>query len=592
MKRLIQTLLLGLFFAIIGMDAGPLPGQIVETVEVEGHIVSDEPQSKNLLVISSEDLERMNVRNFGDLFSMFTSLDVSRRGAFDTSFDIGMRGSNFQQVLVLVNGVSFQNPQTGHFNGDLPFSIQDIEKVEIIRGGSSTRYGAGAFAGVVNIILKRDSGFRFKAVTGDNRFFAAGLEAGKRLGDVSFRVSLDRSSTSGYYEGRESEQTKLSAGIFFEDKDTRLDLQAGYLDKSFGAQGFYAPYPSTEAVDSFFYQLGWRQSINTFDINLSYSYKTHDDFFVLDRNNPLYFENETQSTIRSLNLATVYHGENWSAAVGAETRTEAMDSLTMGQHRRTHGAMFLNLNIRLFKEAGFDLGVRRNFIPNGQSNTTVFSGIYLSINRNATFRASYGTSFRLPSYTELYYNSPANIGNPALKPEKSRNTEASLTYTKGAYLLDFTAFHRTQRNLLDWIKTDTSAPWAAINYNRNNIYGIELTQQVILRKTTLTLGVERLFVSGDKQGVVSKYGLRFPDVSVKLNARQEVSDFLHVTAHYNFKTIYDTKEKGHFLDVILSVPLGKFEISARIDNVFGVRIEEIPGVPTPGRWMYISILYR
>lgn len=111
MKRLIQTLLLGLFFGIIGMYVGPLPGQMVETV----------------------------------------------------------------------NGVSFQNPQTGHFNGDLPFSIQDIEKVEIIRGGSSTRYGAGAFAGVVNIILKRDSGFRFKAVTGDNRFFAAGLEAGKRL---------------------------------------------------------------------------------------------------------------------------------------------------------------------------------------------------------------------------------------------------------------------------------------------------------------------------------------------------------------------------------------------------------------------------
>ena len=70
MKRMIQTLLLGLFFAIIGMDAGPLPGQVVETVEVEGHIVSDEPQSKNLLVISSEDLERMNVRNFGDVFGV------------------------------------------------------------------------------------------------------------------------------------------------------------------------------------------------------------------------------------------------------------------------------------------------------------------------------------------------------------------------------------------------------------------------------------------------------------------------------------------------------------------------------------------
>jgi iron complex outermembrane receptor protein len=592
MKRMVRTLLCGLFIGIIGIDGGTLDGQIVETVEVEGRIVSDEPKSKNLMVISARDLKSMGVRDFGDLFSMFTSLNVSRRGALDTSFDIGMRGSNFQQVLIMVNGVPFGNPQTGHFNGDLPFSIQDIGKIEIIRGGSSTRYGAGAFAGVVNIILKKESGFRFRTSAGDNKFFSAGLEAGKRFGDLSFRLSLDRSRTSGFHPGREMAQTKLSSGVFFENDTTRLDLQAGYLDKEFGAQGFYAPYPSVEEVDSYFYQLGWRQAIGAFAFDLSYSYKKHNDFFILDRNNPNFFQNETGTFIRSLNLSTQYKGNKWTSSIGVEIRTEAMDSLTMGQHSRTFGALFMNINLQLFRGGGFDMGLRRTFIGDGHSDTTLYSGLFFKINRYTTARASYGTSFRLPSYTELYYNSPANTGNPHLKPEKSFNTEGSITYAKGGYILDITLFHRRQRDLVDWIKITATSPWTAINHRPNSIYGVELTQQFFFRRTSVTMGLEKLFTQHAELNAVSKYGLRFPDFSARLNIRHSVGKYLKLVGNYQFKQIHDTTEKGHFLDIILSVPLGKFEISARLDNVLGTIIEEIPGVPIPGRWIYLSIQYQ
>lgn len=129
---------------------------IVETVDVEGRIFSNElMESKNMVIITSADLERLKIKDMADLFSFFTAVNVSRRGASETSFDLTMRGGNFEQVLVVVNGIPLNNPQTGHFNGDFPFSVGDVDRVEILRGGSSTAYGAGAFAGMINVILKR-----------------------------------------------------------------------------------------------------------------------------------------------------------------------------------------------------------------------------------------------------------------------------------------------------------------------------------------------------------------------------------------------------------------------------------------------------
>ena len=256
--------------------------QIVENIEVKGKIYSREMNSKNMVIIEEGDLNSLNIKDFAELFSFFSLVNVSRRGPSESSFDISMRGGNFEQILVLVNGVPLNNPQTGHFNTDLPFLIEDIKRIEIVRGGCSTAYGSGAFTGVINIVLKKESLIDFSVTSGENNYFSSNINLGKKIKNLAFKFSFNRSNSSGYYKGREFEQTKLTGGTFFSEKGIDVGFFTGFLSKDFGAEGFYAPFPSFEKIDSFFYLLRMNKTVKKFNYSVTYSFNSHDDEFILD----------------------------------------------------------------------------------------------------------------------------------------------------------------------------------------------------------------------------------------------------------------------------------------------------------------------
>lgn len=585
----IMTVMILIILAAAGTLCLP---EIVETVDVEGRIFSNEANSKNIVIISAADLERLAITDMADLFSFFTTLNVNRRGAGDTSFDITMRGSNFEQVLLLVNGSPVNNPQTGHFNSDFPFSLEDIRRVEVIRGGTSTTYGAGAFAGVVNIILEDKNSFRFSTAVGGRKFFSTSVQAGKKWNHLSLRFSAKRDNSAGFYEGREFDNLKFSGSAHYDRGSSRLDLFAGFLEKDFGAKDFYAPFPSIETIKSFFYQLRWRKSTGRFDFSFSYTHNAHDDRFTLDRYRPAFFYNESRTTQRHLNLSAIYKKGRLNAELGIDFKREAMDSSSMGEHLRNRGAFFLDINFIVDPYTGVDTGIRQTYITGGTAAFTFYTGIYRFLGDGMVLRAGYGKSFRLPSFTELYYNSPSNIGDSNLEPESGYNLETSFSLLKKNYQLDLSFFFRDQRNLIDWIKYGSTAPWRAANIESSNILGIELTQRLTVRRTMITLGVERLYATGASEGVVSKYGLRFPDISIKANLSQPIGKRLRIAANYKFKRIYNTDQEGHFLDMALTVPLRRFTVSLKSDNVFNTIIEEIPGLRIPGRWFYLMIGYN
>jgi iron complex outermembrane receptor protein len=583
----------------LGTAVYPLYGEIVETVEVTGKLFSLDSHSKNMVIVTAADLEELKIKNMLELFSFFTALNVSKRGAGESSFDITMRGSNFEQVLVLVEGVPLNNPQTGHFNSDFPFSVQDVERVEILRGGSSTTYGAGAFAGVVNIFLKKvkkKNDLHVIASGGEHKFYSASLHAGKKFNNFAFRVSVNKTNTDGYYEGREFDHLKLTAGGFYTGKNSEIDLQAGYLKKDFGAEGFYAPYPSSEIIKSYFTRLRWKQTVGKFDLTVNYSYNKHEDFFILDRNRPSFFQSESDTSLNFLNISAAYTGKKLSHLAGVELKGEGMESSSMGNRKRTRGALFWNVDYRLLEKTGFDAGVRRNFEPGGNSNFTYYTGFYHHVGKDMILRAGYGKSFRLPSFTELYYISPANKGNPDLEPEVSHNLEASFSLLKARHQFDVSVFYRKQKNMLDWVQyTNASGsvtPWLAVNFEKNDIIGAELTHRLRWHRTVLSLGVEALTAVNEQETLQSKYGLRFPDFTIKANLVQPLAKWLNVTANYTYKHIYRTTEKGHFMNLVLAVPLGNVELGLRVDNLFNSIIEEIPGLKVPGRWVYLTLEYR
>jgi iron complex outermembrane receptor protein len=582
--------------------ACPISAQIVEEVEVTGKIFSHDSHSKNMVIISAADLEEFKIKDMAELFSFFTALNTSKRGAGETSFDITMRGGNFEQVLVLVDGVPLNNPQTGHFNSDFPFSLEDVARVEILRGGSSTISGAGAFAGVVHIYLKKmekNTDLQIKASGGDNKFYSTALYAGKTFKNLGFRVSMDKNKSDGYYDGQEFDNLKFTAGSFYRHKNTEIDLHAGYLKKDFGAAGFYAPYPSKETIKSNFYRLGIKQRFKEWDIALTYSYNKHQDYFILDGTRPSLFQSESDTHLNFLNLSASYKVNGFTASAGAELRGETIDSTSMGNRKRNRGALFLNINLALGSKTGIDVGIRRNFEADENSNFTYYTGLYYRLNKDIMMRAGYGKSFRLPSFTELYYNSPANIGNPLLEPEVSHNYEVSLSMLRGYYQGDLSLFYRTQSNMIDWFRqydvfSSTFYPWQAVNVEINDIIGIEWTNRIRVNRTMVSLGIEKLSAVNreDMTGFQSKYGFRFPDFTIKAGIIQPIANFAKAAANYTYKHINGTTEKGHFMNLILTVPIGNVELGFRLDNVFDSIIEEIPGLKVPGRWFYMTFAYK
>ena len=108
-------------------------------------------------VVDKRQIEALKPQSINELLDIVSGVDLQTRGKHGVQADISLRGGNFDQTAVLLNGINITNPHTGHYSMDIPVNISDIEHIEILSGPSSLAYGAGAFSGAVNIITKKGS---------------------------------------------------------------------------------------------------------------------------------------------------------------------------------------------------------------------------------------------------------------------------------------------------------------------------------------------------------------------------------------------------------------------------------------------------
>jgi iron complex outermembrane receptor protein len=244
-----------------------------------------------------------------------------------------------------------------------------------------------------------------------------------------------------------------------------------------------------------------------------------------------------------------------------------------------------------------DIGVRATIFSGVAPSTIFYSGFYYNFNDNFRFKVNMGKSYRLPSFTELYYNSPANHGNSNLLSETNYNYETSLVYLFGKHSLELNVFYRNQSNSIDWVKFmdgkgETTRYWEAVNIKKNDNAGFEFLHNIVFDNILFNYGIEKIFSIDYYKNLLSKYGLRYPDFIIKFNVSYPIIDKLRIIANYNYKTINDTDIKGHYLNLKLNLTVNKIKIALKINNVFNTAIEEIPGVKIPGRWAYIQISYN
>ncbi|HKJ42501.1 MAG TPA: TonB-dependent receptor plug domain-containing protein, partial [Sunxiuqinia sp.] len=198
-------------------------------------------------VIDQEQIEAAPVTSVQDLLEYAMGVDIRQRGANGVQADVSIRGGSFDQTLILLNGINISDPQTGHHNLNLPVSLKNIKRIEILEGPGARVYGPNAFSGAINIVTEPSQNDRATVdlTYGEHQLRDVNVSANKKYGKLDNLVAFDNRSSAGYIKNTDFDIYNFFYHGRLHTEEGRLDIQFGHTDKAFGANSFYTPkYPN------------------------------------------------------------------------------------------------------------------------------------------------------------------------------------------------------------------------------------------------------------------------------------------------------------------------------------------------------------
>jgi len=443
--------------------------------------------SSTVRVVTRAEIEHFSGRSVADLLQWVAGVDVRRRGS-GTPADIGLRGTDASGTLILVDGQPMNDPQSIHSTADLDVPLDGIERIEILYSAGSAVWGADAVGGVVNVVTRGGNLGRARAqldgrfAHGSNSLDAGGLRLASKIGDaVALAADWFRSESSGFRDDTDQAEDIVRGSARWDTGAGPLSASFGYARRGYGAYSFYgtAQPNQQETTEARTAAVSATLTLGGWTLAPSVSWRAHHDDFVLDRSNPSLYENLSDTSLVLGRLWARHAFLGGTVVAGIEAGGDSIDSTVLGSRSRRRGAIFLELG-RPFDEAapsagGFRIGLRGDDTSDYGSRFTPHAGVFVAALPHLTLRASAGTAFRVPTYTELYYRDPQNVGNPSLSAETATNVEAGIAWAEGAWTLDLVGYYRHGTNMIDFVRSSASAPWVAQNVRTADTSGVEAT---------------------------------------------------------------------------------------------------------------------
>jgi outer membrane cobalamin receptor len=209
----------------------------------------------DVTVITDADIRQSFAQHLGEALKGVPGINVGEYGGTGQNVSVGIRGSTAGQVLIMVDGVPVNDPQLGGLDLNL-IALDDVERVEVVRGSSSALYGADAMGGVVNIITKTTTYEKPRSdVTyqqGNHGFEKIGGQFCRRLGR-NLGLNLTGSSTKydGYRENSDYRGRHLGVRITFSPRgDSHIAYSTRFYQGDLGVPGMITlPTPSSRQED-------------------------------------------------------------------------------------------------------------------------------------------------------------------------------------------------------------------------------------------------------------------------------------------------------------------------------------------------------
>jgi iron complex outermembrane receptor protein len=518
-------------------------------------------------------------------------------------------------------------------------ALEDIERIEVLEGSAARVYGANAFSGAINIITKtsKKNNLTTRFSGGEHTYLNGGLSAAYNYENYQSYISLSKKQSDGYMQN-----TDFAVGnLFYQLKNMQnfgvFTLQLGYKDKSFGAQSFYTPmYPNQyEQTKTTLGSISFEKKGN-WGVKSSVYWRRNQDKFELFRSDPpAWYKNHNYhlTDVIGSTANVSYKYKIFRSALGAEFRSENIMSNVLGlamndtlpvpgdaQGFFTKKAQRNSTSI--FAEAGivdskFTLNTGALAIYYSDYKWKYYGGVdaSLQLSKYVKWFASANQSLRLPTFTDLYYQGPTNIGNPDLLPEEAITYESGFKFLYNAFNFQAALYQSNGKNIIDWVRLNDTEKWQSQNLTKLQTRGVSfhgtfnfnklINPDFFIQNITLNYAYNEVNkYSGEYE---SNYALDF----MKSNASIALNFQLTKTLSWNFEYNYQDRNGSYpafdftnmvytgeesykpfsLINTKLMYTKGGLNLYMSADNLLNKKYADLGNIPMPGRWIKAGFSY-
>ena len=597
--------------------------EVTVTLGTDSLVLEAEPAA----VLTADDIRQSSVHSIADLVALLPGVDFRVRGGGDVQGDLSMRGGSFDQMLVLLNGINLTDAQTGHHSLDIPIDITMVERVELFTPVQCMARGIVAFCGAVNIVVCEQYRDRLLAELngGSYGIFNASLLGTKALGDwmVTAAAALHRSD--GYRPNTDYRHASLFLQALHHAEHGDWHLQLGGQTKDFGSAGFYSiafpdQYEATRTLTA--------SATNIFrlsnaEIRLSAYGRLHRDRFELFRDGyvdsvPAWYvgHNHHLSSLAGLSLRATHPLGTGALVAGADLWREGIWSNVLGTADNTLPAPYTmdadRTSTTLYGGYAYHRGAfDAQAVALGLYNSRFGPDYGFAASARyhlPTFHFQLSTSctYRLPTFTDLYYHGANQTANPSLAPESSTNIELKVEseqvisngHPHSTLRFAFATYYRAGRDIIDWVRRPEAEMWYSMNHTAVDALGLDALADLRLSPLTVHLNYSFCHITQDAGEWISGSALDY----LRHQFRTSV-DLSFAIIHIHLSAVYRYRE-GRYVDADgLAVPYGGvLLVDARVaypvgpatlylegHNLLDTQWRDHGGTPQPGRTVMAGV---